>query len=380
VRAAFRHTRYWTCLIADWVPLTWRGALALGLLVWLFFNNWDQPNYDRILLGLSIAGLVATALALGLVLLTSLCLWALPSKEENPLTLEAGVPWKTGYVIPLMGWLPLVKVSWSWQRPDGVKVSIHSRWGRLEEEIIAEERALRQTIVRRLEISDVFGLTRFAVLHRTKQQIKVIPGKGQLGPQQLLQQHDHGDQQGHPQGKAQGDLIEMRPYTPGDPLKLVLWRIYARTGRMLVRTPERAVSPSERTLAYLVARKGDEATAGVARSLLENGSLSTDWLFRAEGEETAVRGAPEAVDQVIRSANARPRGGEGLEIFLELGESEGVRACILVVPAQPGKWLAQVEEQPAALDAAEPAVAQDGAERHRPAPSGGQPVLDRELC
>ena len=47
---------------------------------------------------------------------------------------------------------------------------------------------------------------------------------------------------------------------------------------------------------------------------------------------------------VIRSDNARSRGGLGLEKVLELGEPEGVRAYVLFVPAQPGEWLARVEE------------------------------------
>ena len=58
-----------------------------------------------------------------------------------------------------------------------------------------------------------------------------------------------GDAVSHPAGRQEGELIEMRRYGPGDPLRHVLWKTYARTRRLLVRMHERAISPRPTTAA-----------------------------------------------------------------------------------------------------------------------------------
>src|SRR5205823_2426012 len=106
-------------------------------------------------------------------------------------------PRETGHGISLMGWLPLVNATWKWEQPEGVNVAIRSRWGRLVEEITAQQRTIRTHIVRRLTVTDIFGLARFAVRRRQQQDLTVSPARGQLGPQRLIPQYDHGDQLGH---------------------------------------------------------------------------------------------------------------------------------------------------------------------------------------
>src|SRR5262249_11252208 len=158
------------------------------------------------------------------------------------------------------------------------------------------------------------------------------PDMGKLQHVPLLQQAIAGDEQAHPDGRPGGDYLEVRPYGPGDPLRLAVWKIYARTGQLLVRLPEKAITASRRTLVYFVAGPGDEPSAGIARAVLETGQLGNDYHFGADGADAMVRTAPEAVDQLVRSASARQRGGQGLAPFLDRGEAVGVRACILFVP------------------------------------------------
>src|SRR5262249_27748597 len=153
-----------------------------------------------------------------------------------------------------------------------------------------------QGVVRRFLVSDVFGLGRFTVRRRSAQKIHVRPATGGVNGLELLPQYDRGDLTAHPEGTPEGDLVEMRGYGAGDPLKRVLWKVYARTGRLLVRMPERAVSPCERTLAYLVASLADEPSAGLARAVLESGALGADFLFAADGEENPTSEAREGVE------------------------------------------------------------------------------------
>ena len=156
-----------------------------------------------------------------------------------------------------------------------------------------------------------------------------------------MPQFDNGDDMGHPLGSPRGDLLEMRAYAPGDPLKQILWKVYARTGRLLVRVPEKAIKPCERTMAYFVAGKDDEATAGIARKVLETGMLGADFLFGADGEEVATTSVDEAIHQIVRSVNAKSMHAASLDDFLATGETQGIHACTLFIPAQPGPWLSR---------------------------------------
>src|SRR4029079_3371216 len=87
----------------------------------------------------------------------------------------------------------------------------------------------------------------------------------------------------HPAGRQDGDLVEMRNYGVGDPMRHILWKTIARTHRPLVRTPERAIAPAPITVAFLVAGAADEPTAATARLYLERGMFGPDFLFAADG-------------------------------------------------------------------------------------------------
>ncbi len=83
-----------------------------------------------------------------------------------------------------------------------------------------------------------------------------MPGKAAVSRLPLSEQFRPGEGIGNPLGPAHGDPVDIRRYVPGDPLKLVNWKIFARLGELTVRTPERPVSPFITTLAYLVAARG----------------------------------------------------------------------------------------------------------------------------
>src|SRR4029077_19754465 len=98
------------------------------------------------------------------------------------------------------------------------------------------DRALAAEVVRSIRVSDVFGMARVIFRRRMVMDVRIEWHCGAVKPQQLFSQTNSGDAFSHPDGKPEGDLIEMRRYVPGDPLKLVLWKLYARSGQLLVRT------------------------------------------------------------------------------------------------------------------------------------------------
>jgi len=141
----------------------------------------------------------------------------------------------------------------------------------------------------------------------------------------------------------------MRAYAPGDPVRLVLWKVYARSRALVVRTPERARSPTRKTVAYVVAGPGDEAAAGAARAAMQSGAFGEAWWIGADGCDTDATTREGAEELLARSGNTAPEaGGSGLAAFLarragEAGSGGGART-VLFVPARPGPWVARVLE------------------------------------
>ena len=327
--------------VAGWVPLTLLGAVAVPVLVFVYWILGLDRN-DMVVQALAEGGLAVVAGAALLVVGVGLWLRFRRQGPAAPLAFEADNPFRTGYCLGRIGWLPLVRIEIAWESPRGVAVRCLTGGRGAVEEATASERGLREEVVRRVRVSDVFGLARVTFRRRLAQQVRVAPHCGKVRALSLFPQHAAGDELAHPEGRAEGDLLEMRRYGPGDPLKHVLWKIYARTGRLLVRTPERAVAPCDRTMAYLIAADGDEPAAGVARAVLENGLFGPDFLFGADGEGESVRTVPEAVEQILRSAEAHGEGAVGLEKFLDHGETLDFRACLLFAPCRPGPWLERV--------------------------------------
>lgn len=327
-----------------WVPITWFGALAAPALG-LGFYFYGMLRRDSVALPLTACGLFLVAAAVLVVLVTAMWLriWAGRGRFET-LRLEAGTPSRTGFNLGRVHWNPFVTISIAWETPGEVETRAVSCGTRLEEEVTAYGRAWRGEVVRRLTVTDVLGLARVTFRVRRSQSVRIMPKLGRIEELDVQAQFSDGDEIGHPQGKPVGDYVETRRYVAGDPLKMVLWKMYARTGQMLVRMPERAVSFSNKALAYLVAGTADEASAEIARAVLEMGRLGPAFRFGTDGSDEIVHSTPDALELVARSAHHRDDGGRGLEAFLQHGEAEGVQASLLFVPSQPGRWLTLVME------------------------------------
>jgi hypothetical protein len=135
----------------------------------------------------------------------------------------------------------------------------------------------------------------------------------------------------------------MRHYAPGDPIKFVLWKVFARARKLVVRTPEKAISPARQTVAYLVAFEGDEPAAGAARVAVDGGALGTDWVVGADGTDQHASTRAHALEVLARSAHA-PHGeaGTGLSRFLGKTTTGTVGRALVFVPARPGPWIERV--------------------------------------
>ena len=361
--------------VADWIPITPLGALvACGAgagLKWLAF-----PRLDLVWLVVGFAALGLVALALLAVLigaswvklatrgrrhaevdrrtneersgvtvgrhLPSFAGVGMPSRSGATHVMETGRLLPTGFTAPSLFFLPLVQIEWTWEAPARASVALTKQRGRLREEVRLEERGHVRGVRRRIVIQDAFGLARLAIRQRDPVELTVLPHAGKLGESPLLVSHSGGDERPHPMGVDDGDRVELRRYAPGDPARFIHWKVFGRTRKLMVRMPERALSPARRTLAYQVAGQDDDASAAAARVAIETGTFGADFSFGADGTAADTGRVDEAVEMIVRSVDARDAGAAGLEAFVRRAEQSGPASLVVFVPPRPGPWLARV--------------------------------------
>ena len=345
----FRRVR---AAVGDWTrrahalwPLTWLGAFVGAGSTWALVTLGIR-RVDLLLLVIGGVGCVLTALSLLTTVATAIGLYAQlrkrPPGKGDPLHLECGHATRTGFSLPSLWWVPFVRVTWTWRMPD-VEVRTRKQRGRLWEEISPARRGLRTEIVRALEVSDVFGLARVSFPFREERDVRFIPSVGALKSMHVVRSMSGGSDVTHPDGPADGERMDMRNYNPGDPIRFVLWKVFARSRQLVVRTPERALSPIRQTVAYLVSGAGDEPAAGAARVAVDTGALGSEWVLGSDGSPENARSKAQAIELLARSAETTSEdGGEGLAHFLRTAVPGSNGRAVVFVPGRPGPWLAKV--------------------------------------
>ncbi|MEX1197622.1 MAG: DUF58 domain-containing protein [Pseudohongiellaceae bacterium] len=368
--------------------LAWRFPLStVGLAVLLLaltaLYGFGYQRMDLVVFALTVCALVITLAALLLTTLSGLLLRRRPAfLKGDPMPasgwrLEAGYPNETGFSRPALPWLPLVSLQWRVVWPDAIETRIRlSRDGRrLEEELTPLRRCLTERVTRRFTISDVLGLARYSWTHTTTGRLMALPRTGLIHQLPLLRSLSAEDGIPDPGGEPIGDRMEIRPYTPGDPVRHILWNVYARNRHLNVRLEEKSVFHSRRTLAYLISADDDEAAAATARVAVESGALGDDWIFGADGSGSSTRHREEALEYIAASRTL-PTGigpvqaaqGAGLETFLRVADNRGAH-CIVFAPAGPGAWTRALQKAAARHPGQfSVVIATDGFEDERPEP------------
>ncbi|HEY8428242.1 MAG TPA: DUF58 domain-containing protein [Sandaracinaceae bacterium] len=331
--------------VADYVPITPLG-LFVGLGAGAALKYLAYPELDLVWLvaGFAALGLLAVALLAVIVaaIWVKVATWPRAHGERVRKTTETGASLPTGFSAPSFTLFPLVQIGWTWEQPEGVDVTLVKRRLRMHEEARLKQRGHVHGVRRRIVVQDAFGLARLAIRQTDPVELTVLPHVGKLGDAPLLVSLSGGDERPHPMGLDDGDRVELRRYVPGDPARFIHWKVFGRTRKLMVRVPERALSPARRTVAYQVAGPDDEASAAAARVAIESGSFGADFRFGADGSSHDTDRIDEAVEMIVRSASARDAGGRGLEAFVKRAERSGPASLVVFVPPRPGPWLAPV--------------------------------------
>jgi hypothetical protein len=328
-------------------PITPLGLLVGGASGYALVE-YGFGRLDLVLLVIGAVGVGLAAFGLLATIFGALISWLRHRRRpptDSSLDIECGYPVPTGFALPRLRWLPFIAIRWRWLDPDAL-VRVVPAGRLLREEVIASRRGKVGAVVRELEVGDIFGLAQIRLRLTEQRKVRFVPSVGQLKRVDVIRGMSGGDDISHPEGPQEGELYDIRAYTPGDPIRFVLWKVFARTRQLVVRAPERALSPIKQTCAYLVAGNGDEPAAGAARLAVELGSLGTDWVLGADGSNDDATRKDQAVDVLARSAAVDDQvGGKGLGAFLQRRGLGSIGRAVVFVPGRPGPWLDTVIEQ-----------------------------------
>lgn len=325
------------------LPLSPLGTVLILLGLWLAFR-YSRAQTDYVLRACGLLLLAVVSFSAVAVIATTTLLWLRLRRGggERDLDLESGMTGTTGLRCPSGAWWPLVQLRLLWEQPVPAEVTLKRRVSGGEEVVRPLERGEGEQIVRRLLVTDIFGFSRLGLGWSAAVRVRVRPAGARVTAH-LARRFLAGDALSWPAGPLEGELLEMRRYAHGDPLRHVLWKAFARTRRLLVRTAERAITPLPSVVSYLVSGPGDEPCASAARFFLEQGVLGRDFSFCAEGASEPTADPAMAMQQIIRSVYHRGDAAAGLPRFLTQIDAERRKSCVLFVPPAVGPWLETVE-------------------------------------
>ncbi len=299
---------------------------------------------DLVFFVVGYAALGLIAMSVLFVVAGSLWLHRKLSHVEADLDLvgETGRDLHTGFEVPALRWMPLVRLGWTWTRRH-VYVESRLRRGVRREWVKFSHRGFYHSLERLFTLEGMFGLSRIMLAKRSEdQKVLILPHLGQFAQMRELHSPGGGGDWPHPRGMLEGDRVDLRRYYPGDPARFIHWKVYSRTQTLMLRSPEAALSRSRKVVCYLVAGEGDEPTAALARYVLEKRLYGSDWLFGADGAPQPTRSLEEALRSLAASQPVQDPPGTDLGRFLEQVRGEGPITLNVFVPPLPGPWVSEV--------------------------------------
>lgn len=336
------HVRRALGVARDLFPLTPAGVLLVLFGAVLYFS-FAEKEADFVLLGVGITSMGLVALALFAVLVNAVLLFVSLRRQPVglPESLTVGVETETDFRCYRFRWLAVSEIDFDWLEPSAVHVRTTTDHGYFREHVTPLERGRFLSMARRFTLQDVFGLARirFAKRWPTTLRIQPVPGHADLT---LAIRRASDDGYSHPSGQPKGELVEMRRYAAGDPVRHILWKVYARSRKLMVRNPERAIAPKPAMVGFFVAGDGDEPSASTARLFLEEGLLGADFLFAAEGATRPTSDVGEAIEQVIESQAFKKSGADSLAPLLRSVDRGRLDNLVVFTPASDGAWVDKV--------------------------------------
>lgn len=338
--------------LAGLFPLTVQGSITL-LIAASALSVYGYGNMDLVVFALAVCALAILLFCLFCTISFGVIMQRRIRREQNisslggrrdDIEVESGYPNETGFQLGSTSLLPLVRIDWQIVYPDHIETRTRvDISGNLTEEIIPQKRCLSEKLVREFTISDVMGFCRFSWRLEDQSRCLSLPQVSSVQTLPLLRSLTSEDGIPNLSGQPEGDRMEIRPYAPGDSVKNIMWKVYAKSRQLNVRLPEKSVFHSKRTVAYLLSSPNDEAAAAVARVALQSAAFGEDWSFGADGTESPCDDLTTALQAVSRSrALDRPH-SFGLNRFLDRAVGQSMAHCIVFAAAEQAAWLPELK-------------------------------------
>lgn len=319
----------------DWLPFTVGGGLFLLSSIgatWYF----GVRRTDLVLIILGSVGIALSIVGCFLTLLGGIWMrWhfrVLPTwsttmvvQGRHRIRSEIRLPW----------WIPLIQAHWTWNE-GRFDVTLDGD----EECVTPIRRGYCDIIHRRIHVGDAFGICEVTIRSQQPVSISILPQATSLLMPDIVQGLRLGGEQPHPLGHPSGDRIDIRNYAVGDPVRYILWKVYARTGELVVRTPERAFEPAERLLAYLVVHPEDSMSASLASEVLQGHLLGENWAFGVDGRSEPCTDVKAALEAIVQSGNSTVENAAGLVDFV--ATQSDASSMVVFAPAHEGPWVDEV--------------------------------------
>ncbi|MCA9777333.1 MAG: DUF58 domain-containing protein [Candidatus Eremiobacteraeota bacterium] len=333
--------------LREYFPLT---AAGTGLLAMTLASTWvvGAGESDLILLvgGFTIlAYLLATVglVVLGAFLARKRVLET--ERHDTPLVLQVGCELPTEFCLRVPGWLPFLQFSWQWDSPQTAEIQLQASRNRVTEIVKPARRGEFLEIQRRFVVRDNIHLSEIAFPSTQTRQVQIFPSAGAGHQLSYLHNLVSGDEIPHPKGDPAGDRVDMRQYTKGDSPRTILWKVFARSRKLMVKVPERALAAQPRACCYLVTGHEDEGAAGVARDIVESDLLGEGWRFGVDGAAPACNRA-DSLLALMRSGDKELwQKPSDLPEFVARAARDGYGCCfVLTGPDAPDERLQRVRQ------------------------------------
>ena len=308
----------------DYIALTPLGLVSILVGAWVY-TAFGEAEQDYLLY---MSGFAFSLCALFFVLLAYVERWRLRrelAKQSllHSVKVEVGQDLLTGFTLPSIPINPLFQIKVQWYKPTAQEYHLELFGGCLNELIKPKRRGKVHEVHRQITLEDIFGFTSFRWFETQACDINVYPQQTPSNELSLRRPQQGDDFYDHI-GEPHGDLVEMRRYEDGDPLKLVMWRVFARTRQLVVRSPERSLAEKRDLVAYFMAHPSDEASASTARSYLDAGLLGEEYIFIADGCQAQARNQGQVMDHLLSSAQGESLSGLAELTSLPVQQQRGV--------------------------------------------------------
>lgn len=328
-------------------PLTFTTVLAAALIYMVWF--WEvMPHANQILHAVVLLWLIFFAV-IAIFTITSAILVFAVTRHANRMVIlecknEVNGHVESAYRVFNPFFMPFITVRYD---IDDASLERHEKntllW--LGEWIKPTGRGRWETLGRKITVCDIFGVSSIAFFIKSPAHIEISPAQTHFEHAVIRTLESSCDGYSHPSGDPRGDLVEMRRYEAGDPLRFVLWKVFARQRKLVVRAPEPTISDESDMFVYFISGDSDEPAAAMARALLQTFSQTDGRLyFATDGAKHLAKDTNEGISDLINSVQYKSNAGKGLLDVASQMTPDMMTKCFILIPPHQGAWLQAVEQ------------------------------------